>query len=168
MSLLLQIVANTPLWVWPLLLLVLWLGWYGRRPRIMPPQRLAILPLVSLGSSMVGIAQSLQPILALAAWTAAVAAALPIGYALGARRTVRPLDDGRLEIAGGWFTLCFGISIFVVRYAQGVLFGFAPALRAEPAWIGLSAGLGGIITGIGIGWLANLVVRGRRLIRAVG
>lgn len=168
MSLLLQIVANTPLWVWPLLLLVLWLGWYGRRPRIMPPQRLAILPLVSLGASMVGIAQSLQPILALAAWTAAVAAALPIGYALGARRTVRPLDDGRLEIAGGWFTLCFGISIFVVRYAQGVLFGFAPALRAEPTWIGLSAGLGGIVTGIGIGWLANLVVRGRRLIRAVG
>lgn len=168
MSLLLQIVANTPLWVWPLLLLVLWLGWYGRRPRIMPPPRLAILPLVSLGTSLIGIAQALQPILALAAWTPAVAAALPIGYALGARRTVRPLDDGRLEIAGGWFTLCFGVSIFVVRYAQGALFGVAPALRAEPTWIGLSAGIGGIVTGIGIGWLANLVMRGRRLTRAVG
>lgn len=165
MSLLLQIVTNTPLWVWPLLFLVLWLGWYGRRPRIMAPQRLAILPLVSLGTSLVGLAQALQPILALAAWLAAVTAALPIGYALGARRTMRPLDDGRLEVAGGWFALCFGVSIFVARYAEGVLFGFASALRAEPTWIGLSAGVGGIVTGIGIGWLANLVVRGRRLTR---
>lgn len=168
MSMLLQIVTNTPLWVWPLLLLVLWLGWYGLRPRVMRPQRLAILPLVSLGTSMAGLAQAPQPILALVTWMAAVAAALPVGYALGARRAVRPLDDGRLEIAGGWFALCFGVSIFVMRYAQGVLFGFAPALRAEPIWIGLSAGVGGIITGIGIGWLANLVMRGRRLARAVG
>lgn len=165
---LLQIVTNTPLWVWPLLLLVLWLGWYGLRPRILPPQRLAILPLVSLGTSMVGIAQSPQPILALVAWMAALVAALPIGHAIGSRRAVRPRDDGRLEIAGGWFTLCFAVSIFVVRYAQGVLFGLVPALKADPTWIGLSAGLGGIITGIGIGWLANLLLRGRRLARAVG
>ncbi len=166
-SSLLQIVTNTPLWVWPLLLLVLWLGWYGLRPRIMPPQRLAILPLVSLGTSVVGIAQSVQPILALIAWMAALGAALPIGYAIGSRRAVRPRDDGRLEIASGWFTLCFGVSIFVVRYAQGVLFGLAPALKAEPTWIGLSGALGGAITGIGIGWLANLVLRGRRLAQAV-
>ena len=68
MSMLLQIVTNTPLWVWPLLLLVLWLGWYGLRPRVMRPQRLAILPLVSLGTSMAGLAQAPQPILALVTW----------------------------------------------------------------------------------------------------
>lgn len=168
MTLLLQIVTNTPLWVWPLLLLVLWLGWYGLRPRILPPQRLAILPLVSLGTSLAGIAQSLHPLLALLAWLAALAAALPAGYAIGSRRAVRSLDDGRLEVAGGWFTLCFAVSIFAARYAQGVLLGFSPALKDQPIWIGLSGAVGGLITGIGVGWLANLVLRGRRLARAVG
>ncbi len=32
-----QIVVNTPLWVWPLMLFVLWLGWRGLQPRVMPP-----------------------------------------------------------------------------------------------------------------------------------
>ncbi|MFO1087812.1 MAG: DUF6622 family protein [Reyranellaceae bacterium] len=168
MSMLLPIVTNTPLWVWPLLLLVLWLGWYGLRPRVMRPQRLAILPLVSVGMSAASIAQSPQPILSLIAWMVAAGAALPIGYALGSRRAVRPHADGRFEIAGGWFSLCFGVSIFVVRYAQGVLLGFMPALRAEPAWIGLSAAIGGMVAGIGIGWLVNLTRRGGRLARAVG
>jgi hypothetical protein len=49
-----------------------------------------------------------------------------------------------------------------VRYALGVLFGILPALRAEFLWIGLSGAIGGITTGIGLGWLANLLLRARR------
>jgi len=158
-----QIVTNTPLWVWPLMLFVLWLGWRGLQPRTMPPARLAILPLVSVGTSIAGIAQSMQPGLALAGWAAALLAALPLGYAIGGRRAVRLRpEDGRLEIAGGWFALGFGVSIFAVRYALGVLFGVLPALRAEPLWICLSGGVGGLVAGIGVGWLANLLLRARR------
>ena len=51
-----QIVVNTPLWVWPLMLFVLWLGFYGLQPRILPPARLAILPLVGLATSLAGVA----------------------------------------------------------------------------------------------------------------
>jgi hypothetical protein len=155
-----QIVVNTPLWVWPLMLFVLWLGWRGLRPRTMPPARLAILPLVGVATSLAGIAQSLQPGLALAGWAVALLAALPMGWAIGTRRSVRLRpEDGRLEVAGGWFALSFGISIFVVRYALGVLSGVMPHLRAEPLWIVLSGGVGGIVTGIGLGWLANLLMR---------
>ena len=158
-----QIVVNTPLWVWPLMLFVLWLGWRGLQPRVMPPARLAILPLVGLGTSLAGIAQSLQPGLALAGWAVALIAALPLGYAIGTRRAVRLRpEDGRLEVAGGWFALVFGISIFVVRYTLGVLSGVMPALRVEPLWIVLSGGVGGIVTGIGVGWLANLLLRAYR------
>ena len=158
-----QIVVNTPPWVWPLMLFVLWLGWYGLQPRTMPPARLAILPLVSLGTSLAGIAQSLQPGLALIGWTVALFAALPLGWAIGARRAVRLRpEDRRLEVAGGWFALGFGISIFVVRYTLGVLSGVMPHLLAEPSWIVLSGGIGGVVTGIGLGWLANLLVRACR------
>jgi hypothetical protein len=158
-----QIVVNTPLWVWPLMLFVLWLGWYGLQPRTMPAARLAILPLVGLGTSLAGIAQSLQPGLALAGWAVALIAALPLGYAIGTRRAVRRRpEDGRLEVAGGWFALGFGISIFVARYTLGVLSGVMPALRVEPLWIVLSGSVGGIVTGIGVGWLANLLLRAYR------
>jgi len=157
-----QIVANTPLWVWPLMAFVLWLGWQGLKPRTVPLWRPAVLPLVSIGTSLSGILQSPQPGLAIAGWGVAVLAALPFGYAIGSRRSVRWRPDGRLEIAGGWFVLVFGISIFVVRYALGVLFGVLPALRVEPLWIGLSGGVGGVVTGIGVGWLASLLLRARR------
>ena len=156
-----QIVAYTPLWVWPLMAFIVWVGLQGLRARTVPPWRLAILPLVGLVLSLVGIAQSVQPGLAAAGWAMALLAALPLGVALGRRRAVQRLADGRLEIAGGWFMLAFGLSIFVARYALGVLFGVAPALKAEPLWIGLAGAVGGIVAGIGLGWLAGVILRPR-------
>ena len=132
-----QIVANTPLWVWPLMVFVVGLGCYGLRLRTVTPWRLGILPMVGLGTSLAGIVQSARPGLALAGWSLALLAAAPLGYGIGRRRAVRLLDGGRLAIAGGWFMLLFGLSIFAVRYALGVLFGVAPALRVEPFWIAL-------------------------------
>jgi hypothetical protein len=163
-----QIVANTPLWVWPLMVFVIGLGCYGLRPRTVPPWRLGILPMVGLATSLTGIVQSAQPGLALAGWSLALLVAAPLGYGIGRRRAVRLTDDGRLAIAGGWFMLLFGLSIFAVRYALGVLFGVAPALRVEPFWIALSGGVGGLIAGIGIGWLGGLLLRARRRSFVVG
>lgn len=162
MTLLFQIVVHTPLWVWPLMLFVLWLGWRGLQPRTLPAARLAVLPLVGVGTSVAGIAQSMQPGLAFLGWSVALLVALPVGYLIGSRRAVRPLGEGRIEIAGGWFVLVFAISIFAVRYTLGVLFGIMPALRAEAFWIVLAGAVGGIVTGIGVGWIANLLRRAYR------
>ena len=79
LSFLLQIIVHTPLWVWPLMLFVLWLGWWGLQPRTLPPARLAILPLVGVGTSLAAVAQSMKPGLALAGWAVALIAALPLG-----------------------------------------------------------------------------------------
>jgi pimeloyl-ACP methyl ester carboxylesterase len=155
----LDIVLRTPLWVWPLLVLVLWLGWSGRRTRTLHPARLAILPLVGLGTSFAGIVQSAAPSLAAGGWGLGLLVALPLGYGIGRCRAGQRLADGRISIAGGWFMLGFAVSIFVARYALGVLFGVAPALKAMPPWIALSGGVGGVIAGLGLGWLAGLLVR---------
>jgi len=155
----LDIVLRTPLWIWPLLVLVLWLGWSGRRTRTLHPARLAILPLVGLGTSFAGIVQSAAPALAAGGWGLGLLVALPLGYAIGRRRAVQRLADGRISIAGGWFMLGFAVSIFAARHALGVLFGVMPALKAMPLWIALSGGVGGVIAGIGLGWLAGLLVR---------
>ncbi len=151
-----QIVAHTPLWVWPLMALVIWLGILGLRTRILPLWRLAILPVLGLAFSLAGIGQTVRPALALVAWLAALAVGLPFGLWLGRRRIVRRLDDGRLELAGGWFMLVFGLSIFAVRYTLGVTFGMAPSLKSEAAWIALAGGVGGLVAGIGLGWLGGV------------
>lgn len=164
----LQIVTNTPLWVWPLMALVVWLGVLGLRPRTLPLWRLAILPAVGLVLSFVAIAQAARPALALVGWLAALAIALPLGFAIGRRRVVRRLDDGRLEIAGGWFMLAFGLSIFAARYALGVVFGLAPALRADPVWIALAGAVGGVVGGIGLGWLGGVGGRSNPWVRRLG
>ncbi len=156
-----QIVTNTPLWVWPLMAAVVALGLYGLRPRTVPPIRLAILPLVGLGTSVAGMLQSPQPVLAAAGWLLALLALLPIGQMIGRRRAARLLPNGRLEMAGGWFMLLFGLSIFAARYALGVLFGVMPALKTVPLWIVVSGAVGGAIAGIGLGWLSGLVARAR-------
>lgn len=163
-----QIVAHTPLWVWPLMALVVWLGVLGLRPRTLPLWRLAILPVVGLVLSGAGIGQAPRPALALVAWLAALAIGLPLGLLLGRRRAVRRLDDGCLEVAGGWFMLVFGLSIFAARYTLGVVFGMAPALRAEPVWIALAGGVGGLVAGLGLGWLGGVGGRSNRWVRRLG
>jgi hypothetical protein len=156
-----QIVVNTPLWVWPLLLVVLWLGWRGRKPSVVS-WRLGILPLIGVVNSLVGVALAPAPLVAAASWLAALLAALPPGYLIGNRRAVRHLPDGKSEAAGGWFSMIFGLSIFAVRYALGVLFGVLPALETDLLWIALANGVGGVVAGIGLGWLASLLVRARQ------
>ena len=84
-----QIVTNTPLWVWPLMVFVLWLGLQGLRPRVIPVWRIAILPTVSLATSLGGIAQSASPAGAAAGWGLALIAFLPLGWAFGQDRPVR-------------------------------------------------------------------------------
>lgn len=154
-----QIVAHTPTWVWAVLAYLVVDGLFGLRSSTRSPWRLLILPMVGIGLSLAGLGQAARSDIAFAAWVVALLSALPLGYAIGRRRAIRRLEDGRLETAGGWFGLLFGLAIFSVRYALGVLFALQPALKPEPFWIALSNGIGGMVAGIGLGWLAGVLLR---------
>lgn len=162
-----DIVVHTPRWVWPLLVLVLWLGWSASRPRTVHPLRLAALPLVGLGVTMAGAMQSVALPVTLAGWLIGLLISLPIGRLVGRRRTVSWLPDGRIGIDGSWFMLGFAVSIFAVRYVLGVIFGIWPALATQPAWIAGAGAVGGSIAGIGLGWLSGLLLRDRRWVGRV-
>ena len=157
-----QIVTNTPLWVWPLMAFVLWLGVQGLRPRVIPWWRLAILPAVGLATSLGGIAQSANPVWAATGWALALlaflpglglwpepgGAAAPRGWQAGDRRRLVRTGVRRLDLRRA---LCDGRAVRRL-----------PALRGEAFWICLSGAVGGMVAGIGIGWLANLLRRARR------
>ena len=157
MSFVWQVIVHTPFWVWPLLGGLVWLGWQGLTPRVVPVWRLALLPLIGLGVTASSLIQSPRPGMAVVSWLAALLLALLPGYLLGSRRPARRRLDGRFDLPGSSFILIFGLSVFLVRYALGFLFGMAPALRSEPFWVALSAGVGGVVAGVGLGWLAGVL-----------
>ncbi len=146
LQIVLQIVTNTPLWVWPLMALVVWLGLMGLRTR-RPAAVAAGHPAGRRAGPVLRRHRPGRP-----------AGAGPGGLAGGAWRSpcrwascwvaAGPCDASTMaasKLAGGWFMLVFGISIFAVRYALGVVFGMAPALRADPAWIAVAGGVGGFV-----------------------
>lgn len=157
-----DIVVYTPLWVWALLALLLWLGWSARAPRTVHPLRLAALPMVGFGMTIAGAVQSAVPGLTLAGWAVGLLLSLPLGWAVGRQRAVAWQPNGRLWVEGGWFMLGFALSVFAVRYALGVTFGIWPRLATQPVWIAGAGMVGGVVAGIGLGWLAGLLARDRR------
>ncbi|WP_178133578.1 DUF6622 family protein [Vineibacter terrae] len=161
-----QTFLHTPVWVWGLLALVLWLGWRGLQVQTVAPVRLAILPAVAVSVSLFNAMSTAHPALSVPAWLLAACLAAPLGGLIAARRGLSVASgQGQLQLAGSWFPMALGLSIFVVRYAMGVAVGRQPSLAADLTWIVAAAAIGGAIAGIGLGWLARLLLRYRRALR---
>jgi len=167
MTIVWQILINTPLWVWALLGLVLWLGWRDLRARTIAPGRLAILPLVAASISLFNVVTSAQPALSVPAWLLALAAGAPLGLLIGRRRRLE-VEPGqrRMWLAGSCFSMALGLSIFAVRYAMGVTVALDPGLGRDALWIISANAIAGTVAGIGAGWMACLMMRYRRAVQA--
>ena len=126
-------------------------------------------PLVSLGTSLGGVAQSVQPGLALAGWAVALVAALPLGMAIGGRRArggARRTEGWRSPAAGSRCASASRSLPCAMRWASCS----ASCRRCASSRCGSAcrARVGGAVAGIGIGWLASLLLRARRAALAEG
>jgi len=158
----LAIVANTPWWVWLILVVVTALGLRDLRPRRLSPVGMSVLPLVSLVLAVIGLVRFSPPIAALAAWALAAVVGAVLGVARASRREMTPAD-GHIRVAGSWFSLGLGLAIFAVQYAQGVLNAIIPGLRADPLWVAACFAFSGFTLGLGMGWLVRMHQRTRAL-----
>jgi hypothetical protein len=156
----LAIIANTPWWVWLILIVVTTLGLRGLRPGRLSPIGMSILPLVSLVLAVLGLVRFSPPLPALSAWFLATVVGAALGVARASRREMA-LVDGEIQVSGSWFALGLGLAIFTVQYAQGVLNAIIPGLRADPLWLAASFGFSGFTLGLGMGWLVRMHQRVR-------
>jgi hypothetical protein len=127
-----NVVTRTPVWVFPLIIAVVWLGSLGLRDRTVSLRLLFVLPVVLLSMSVGDLlGTTTNPLRALMGW--AIAAA--IGAALGwsASREPRSIDvaAGRIVVPGSVIPLLVCIGIVTWRYAFGYLYGRYPDLRAD-------------------------------------
>lgn len=119
-----NIITGTPLWVWPLLLGLLWIGFRATKPRSTRPALLMALPLLGILAlrSVASLAQS--PVI----WAIFAAAYLLgglIGYQLQAG-WISERHNKSLKLRGEWITLATLLTLFCGNFALGALRATAP------------------------------------------
>ena len=134
-----RIIANTPTWVWALLLALLWLGLSQTRTRQVGRRRVLILPLVMTGLSLSGIGSSFGYSAELClAWTAS--AAVVVGLLLARPAPAAGHYDhrtGLLHLPGSWLPLALILCIFAIKYTVGASLAIRPDL-AQAVWFSAS------------------------------
>ncbi|MBN9220076.1 MAG: hypothetical protein J0I79_19195 [Mesorhizobium sp.] len=129
-----DILAHTPLWVWPLIAYGLFVGWNRTRDRVVSPWRLLVLPVLITGLAFHNLVVSGISAAGLLGVACGAVAGAFAGAAMARRRPARLLEDGRLALQGDWLPLALIVAIIVFRYASGVALGVNPALAQTPTF----------------------------------
>jgi hypothetical protein len=128
----LAILTHTPIWVWALFAVVLFLGYQRTRDRTVQLWRLILLPIVMIVvaiTGMVGAGLASLPAILVGLVVGGVS-----GWLLEREGATRRLPDGRLWLKGEWGSFLQIVAILAVRYTSAVLAATAPALSADPVF----------------------------------
>ncbi|MEO5758785.1 MAG: DUF6622 family protein [Mesorhizobium sp.] len=140
-----DILSHTPLWVWPLILYGVFIGWTRTRDRVVSPSRLFVMPVIIAGLALHNLASSGMSAAGLLGFVCGAIAGTLAGIAVARRRPARLLADGKLALPGDWLPLVIIVAIIVIRYAEGVAVGIDPALAQETGFVLASAILSGFL-----------------------
>lgn len=153
-----QIITHTPLWVWAILGLLLWLGLRQSAPRSVSVRQTTVLPLGMVGLSLAGMFTAFgagSP--AVVAWASALAVA-------GAVVMTRSLPKAtqynswtqQFQLPGSWTPLVLMLSIFFTKYAVGVTLAMHPDLARDALFSQSVGALYGGFSGVFVGRAARL------------
>jgi hypothetical protein len=152
MTTIFDILAHTPIWVFPLIGMMLWLGVINLRQREVALRSLYAFPLILLALSIGNsIGTSAPANLALVDWLGCAAVGTLIGWHITREPVAVDRARRRLTLPGSAAPLLVIAAIVVLRYSFGYLYGRYPDLRSDPGYaltlIGGGALLGGVMLG---------------------
>ncbi len=144
-----DILRNTPAWVFLLFAALVYLGLRRLRPSDVPMRRLLVLPIAMTCFSLFGLWQTFGASLGAAtAWNLVFAASLVAGWTLPTHPGVTYSAASRLvRVPGSWVPLALMMTIFFLRYIVAVLLALHPSLRFETPFIAGIAVLYGCSSG---------------------
>ena len=128
-----QIITRTPIWVWAILILLLWVGLKQTLPRNVSLRRITVLPLVMVGLSLAGVFSAFGSSMnALLAWGAgaAIAAAVVMQRNLPQATQYNGWTQ-QFQLPGSWTPLVLMMGIFITKYAAGVALAMQPDLAGN-------------------------------------
>jgi hypothetical protein len=80
MDRIIEIIAHTPLWVWPLLAALLWLGWQASQTRVVKKPWLVILPIAILIMSIITLLSFEPNGIGISIWVGGVLISSALGW----------------------------------------------------------------------------------------
>jgi hypothetical protein len=142
-----SILLHAPLWVWPLLGLLILLGLRSTRPRELSDSSVFVWPAIMTALSVYSIAATYgaHP-LALASWLLGMIAAILTGRMLPVGPGTARYDEkaGTFHVPGSWVPLVLLLAVFWSRFAIGVIKARFPHVIDTPQFLvtaGLALGL---------------------------
>ncbi len=155
------IVRGTPLWVYPLLALLIYLGWRASRPRSVGLVRVLATPAVFVIWGIQGAVAkaAAMPILGLV-WLGLAGCGFALAWLTLETPTWRiERADNLIHLPGSWVPLLRNLAIFSAKYGLAVAAALNPSWRDRLAYWDI--GLSGAMAGYFAAWLVRLTLRYR-------
>jgi hypothetical protein len=159
-----QTLQHIPTWVLGLLIGLIALGVSQSLPRRLSLRRSAVLPLVLVGVSLIGVVNTFaQQPAALLAWAIGLAgavAALHGGvYPSAVRYSAR---SQRFEVPGSWVPLALMMGLFAIKFGAGTGLALHPELRQSALFALPISAAYGLFSGVFLGRAMALWTLARR------
>ena len=143
------ILTGAPIWVWPLLAALIWLGLRSTKRRHVSVWLIYLMPLLAITSFGKVMALAGQP-MGLHGYLIGVGLGVLGGW-IGQNKWLISKSGGTAEVRGEWFTLIAVMTIFWANFAEGVLIALAPEVLTAPIYAPIFAVVIGVPGGFFIG-----------------
>ncbi|WP_416306447.1 DUF6622 family protein [Neptunicella sp. SCSIO 80796] len=161
---LIEILTHTPLWVFGLFVLLIYLGWQQSRNRTVKSHVIFLLPIGMVALSYFGMLTSFgTAIMPMTLWLASLAlTAIVLAKFFTAQGVNYDPTHGKYSINGSWIPLMLMMAIFFTKYTVGVLSALNPEMLHHQTFIVVCSVLYGGFSGIFIGRAYNIWCVGRK------
>jgi uncharacterized SAM-binding protein YcdF (DUF218 family) len=149
------ILVNTPLWVFALLAVLIWLGCMALRPRSQPLARILIMPAVFFLMGLSRLALGGRTIDLLLAWAVSAALFAAIALYTGPRSVTVDGETGRILTPGSVVPLIRNLAVFLLQYGVAVVTAMKLDASGEVAIAGQA--VSGACAGYFLGWTIALL-----------
>lgn len=155
---LMQILTNTPPWVWGLLVALVALGTSQAVPRRVTARRATTMPVVLVTLSLAGVSTAFPAAgVPIAAWAAGLVLALAAGASLVPVRGARwDAASARFDVPGSWLPLVLFLSLFAIKYGVGIALAMHPALARDMLFAAAVGAAYGLFSGLFLARAASL------------
>lgn len=158
-----EIIRNTPLWVWPLLLFLLYRGYQQSQARTIGLSKLGIIPGIFLFLGFYGLIHAFgaHP-LNLVLWGLGIGLAVLLHLKLELPKGVRfSPQEQTFHVPGSWLPLALMLAVFCAKFAVGVIVGMRLPIANTATFTATISLIYGLLGGMFLGravviWRASM------------
>ena len=146
----LEIVKNTPIWVFVLFIGLVFLAYSQSKDRVINIKRVLILPIAMILLSIFGVFSAFGlSFIAILLWFFGIGVALLFGLKLAFPKNIKyNMEEKSYFIPGSWTPMFFIMTIFFTKYFVGVVIAKHLAILATLEFICIISFLYGLLSGV--------------------